>query len=243
MLRTTLFAVVIAGTFAVGCGKDSPANEQASSSSSSTASPYVGTWVNVANSRDVLSIAAEGQAFVVQDENRKKFVGTLRDGVLRVSGPIRGINILHVKSTDRLVADGDEYRRLTAPEVADADVIIDRLEAQRDSMARMRAIATGWEARATDINAYTVNGITSGTVPGSLLTNALVPVYMKDMPLTDAWDTPLIFTISNEGSTYTIRSSGENRRQDATPPGATESAGADIVFVNGSFTSYPAGVL
>jgi hypothetical protein len=75
------------------------------------AGKYVGDWVNVKNPADRLQIRSEGDAFVLEEPDRKKYVGTLTNGVLKVSGPLGSIDILYMPSTDHLIAAGDEYQR------------------------------------------------------------------------------------------------------------------------------------
>lgn len=71
--------------------------------------------------------------------------------------------------------------------------------AQKRTMAGMRTIATAWEARATDMNTYAVTaaestaacqgncGVNRGHVTLQELQRALVPKYMKRLPLADGW--------------------------------------------------------
>ena len=206
-------------------------------------SPYVGHWVNVGKPDHVLSITPEGEAFIVRDESRKQFVARLENGVLRVGTPMGGsIDILHVPSTDRLVGGGEEYQRVTGAQAAGLAERLDVTAIRRESMRRMREIATAWEARATDVNTYAVNDITSGEVPPGLLASALTPTYVREMPRTDGWNNPLLFAVSEHGMTYSIRSTGDTGQPDVTPVGATSAAGADILFTNGQFLSYPPGI-
>lgn len=65
-------------------------------------------------------------------------------------------------------------------------------------------------------------------------------VYIKKLPRDDDWGTPFTLGVSG-GVSYAIRSFGANRRFDETPRGETSSADADILFVDGSFVSYPVG--
>jgi hypothetical protein len=76
-----------------------------------SASDYAGAWVSVNRPEQRLNIRPEGSAFVVEDDGRKKYVGTLTNGILRVSGPIGSIDILYTPSTGHLIAAGDEYQR------------------------------------------------------------------------------------------------------------------------------------
>lgn len=243
------FVILLATLLAVSC-KDAPHTpaeardaEATQVADANAKSPYAGHWVNVTGLR-VLTIVQEGDAFIVQDESKKRFVARLEKGVLRVGTPAGGsIDILHVRASDRLVGGGEEYRRASEAEAVRLAQRLDTATARRDSMQRMRAIATAWEARATDINSYTVLNLANGAVPPDVLAGALMPTYIRDMPRTDAWSRPLLFEVSGNGMAYTIRSGGDNGQIDLqTPPGATSTPGADIVFSNGNFISYPAGI-
>src|SRR2546422_1857471 len=63
---------------------------------------------------------------------------------------------------------------------------------QKRTMADMRAIATAWEARATDQNSYGAAGATTfawlGTTVGfTALVGLLTPTYIKSLPSKDGW--------------------------------------------------------
>src|SRR5947209_17527894 len=63
---------------------------------------------------------------------------------------------------------------------------------QKRTMADMRAIATAWEARATDQNTYGAAGVGTFTWPanpvsGGGLSGLLTPTYIKALPLNDGW--------------------------------------------------------
>src|SRR5215216_3661123 len=64
---------------------------------------------------------------------------------------------------------------------------------QKRSMADMRTIATGWEARATDVNGYAAAGAQISwpdpTLDISVIENIMSPTYLKKVPLYDAWGT------------------------------------------------------
>lgn len=202
-------------------------------------SPYVGDWVNTTNITQVLSVAQEGEAFVVQDGTRKKFVGTMTNGALRVASSLGSIEILHIASSDRLIAAGDEYRRMDEAEAAALAKRVNITQARRDTMKRMRDVATAWEARATDMNVYSVGDVSSGRVSTGALAAALTPTYIRDVPSTDGWNNELLFAVSDNGQGYSIRSLGENGAHDESTPGANDAPNADIEFANGTFVSYP----
>lgn len=126
---------------------------------------------------------------------------------------------------------------------------------QKRTMADMRSIAAAWEARATDVNSYSVRHSRLGRNPHPLgeetvtpaeLAEALEPKYIRHLPRVDGWGSEFRFAVSDyddagEAATYTIRSLGRDRRRDASPrpAGPTGSFEADIVYSNGSFTQYP----
>jgi hypothetical protein len=109
-------------------------------------------------------------------------------------------------------------------------------------MNDIRSIATAWEARATDMNTYVINEASSAGLTAETLSKALSPIYIKNMPRNDAWGNPFKFSVLQGGQSYSIRSFGENGLEDETPPGATVSPKADIVYSNGAFVSYPEGI-
>ncbi len=109
-------------------------------------------------------------------------------------------------------------------------------------MADIRSIAIAWEARAADINSYRI-GTMVGEIPPSDVEAALVPTYIKALPLRDGFGAPFQFRVEDEGQVYEIRSFGRNGRLDAgTPKGELDDPDLDIVYSNGSFISYPRGV-
>ena len=117
---------------------------------------------------------------------------------------------------------------------------------QKRTMADIRTIATAWEARATDMNSYAAAGATI-SLPGvnvtSSLPGKLSPTYVKQCPTTDGWETPYEFKNSTAGDVYSIRSYGKDKAQDsALNQGATSDFDNDIIYSNGSFLAYPAGI-
>lgn len=109
--------------------------------------------------------------------------------------------------------------------------------AQKRTMADIRSIATAWEARATDVNSYSVGG---GAVSYEALSHALVPKYIRTLPRRDGWGRPFDFAATDQQ--YTIRSRGRDDRVDASDANqATTSFDNDIVYSNGTFTRYPEG--
>ena len=124
---------------------------------------------------------------------------------------------------------------------------------QRRTMADMRTIATAWEARATDINSYTIgrpdkkSGARMRPVATSDLERALAPTYVRKFPRADGWGNAFQFSAgdfneSGQAQFYTIRSLGGDQRLDRNPAvarGATTDFASDVIYSNGSFTQYP----
>src|SRR5947199_2798834 len=66
---------------------------------------------------------------------------------------------------------------------------------QKRTMTDLRAIATAWEARATDQNNYGAAGASALTWDGATkayptMAGLLTPTYIKTLPKNDAWSTP-----------------------------------------------------
>ena len=122
---------------------------------------------------------------------------------------------------------------------------------QKRSMTDMRAIATAWEARATDINSYNAAGVTLPTASVTLdnLTTFLSPTYVKNFPRHDGWGTNWGLAADQpwgsgtHAQMYVLISYGK----DAVPEtnyvgGRTTYFDCDIVYSNGTFIQYPEGV-
>jgi type II secretory pathway pseudopilin PulG len=129
---------------------------------------------------------------------------------------------------------------------------------QRETMADMRSIATAWEARATDINSYSVGAehetragdrrktTAERRVTVAELAHALEPTYIRKLPRTDAWGTAFQFSTrdaegSGQAQNYTIRSLGSDGRPDriANLSGSTTDFRDDLIYANGAFIRYP----
>lgn len=123
---------------------------------------------------------------------------------------------------------------------------------QRRTMVDMRNMATAWEARNIDTSRYNAAGALSGidqAVIMSDLATALAPTYIRVMPRLDGWDHPFeVFTNQRWGGLinaqqYVIISPGRDGIFDTTETlGVMATFDCDIIFSNGSFLSYPAGV-
>jgi|ERR1051326_3662634 type II secretory pathway pseudopilin PulG len=121
---------------------------------------------------------------------------------------------------------------------------------QKRTLADIRAIATAWEARATDRNTYSIGkkiSAASQHVTTSALQAALSPTYIRWFPRTDPWGHEYQYTISDfdeahGAGSYAIRALGSDGKADAigsAPAGATRSFTADVIYSNGSFLQYP----
>jgi type II secretion system protein G len=116
---------------------------------------------------------------------------------------------------------------------------------QKRTMADMRSVATAWEARATDFNAYVAAGISwppaSDVV--SNLAPSLEPTYMKRVPRYDAWGTEL--HIGSTPGAYSIFSYGADRQpgeENTNRIEVTTDYDCDIIYSDGQFVQYPDGV-
>ena len=126
---------------------------------------------------------------------------------------------------------------------------------QKRSMADMRAIATAWEARATDQNTYGSAGAAfswpAKTITFPALFGILTPTYIKALPQNDGWSRPIGFAMdkdvgaSNAAQAYGIRSGGKDGSFEAssyTVGTGTNIFDCDIVYSNGSFIQWPEGM-
>ena len=124
---------------------------------------------------------------------------------------------------------------------------------QRKTMAEIRTLATAWETRNVEVGRY--NAAAAGyagidqAVSMDDLETTLKPTYVRSFPKQDAWDQPfacftdISWNDSVSAQKYAIISSGADKKFDpATPAGATSNFDCDIIFVSGSFLTYPGGV-
>ena len=127
---------------------------------------------------------------------------------------------------------------------------------QKRTMADMRGIATAWEARATDYNAYNAAGqstatnftMYTSTVTSTVLQGLLAPTYIKTIPGKDGWNNAYSYAVDNataaKANAYAIASPGRDGAMSSGPytVGGTTQFECDIVFSNGSFITYPEGI-
>lgn len=119
---------------------------------------------------------------------------------------------------------------------------------QKRTMADMRSLATALEASAVDSNIFPSAETVSGLEP------ILTPTYIRELPQTDGWGEPLRYecwTSSGDSSdpcdSYSLSSGGRDRAFEgadhaSTIAGATNHFDCDIVYANGFFVRYPAGM-
>lgn len=127
---------------------------------------------------------------------------------------------------------------------------------QSTTIANIRAIASAWEARATEVKAYNAAGIRfrvpASTLTATQLSSMLAPTYIKQVPRLDGWGNALEFRTdypvgSRKAATvYSIRSPGrdgkmQTRGRTKYTVGTTTKFDCDIVYSNGTFVVYPAG--
>ena len=119
---------------------------------------------------------------------------------------------------------------------------------QKRTMADMRAIATAWESRATDVNTYNSAGI-SWPAPNtsvSTLTPMLTPTYVKKIPTYDGWSVEFRVS-SNQPESYAIKSYGADKTENSTVTSSasaitTQNFDCDIILSQGQFVQYPEAV-
>ncbi len=121
---------------------------------------------------------------------------------------------------------------------------------QKRTMADIRAIATAWEARATDMNAYSAAGAlfsmptTATSFPGMI--GLLTPTYIKSLPQNDGWGDAYGFKMDGTpAQVYAIRSLGKDNVAETgnyTVGKSTGTFDCDIVYSNGSFIQWPEGM-
>jgi len=124
---------------------------------------------------------------------------------------------------------------------------------QRRTMADMRTIATGWEARNVETSRYNAaaagyQGVDQPVDMGSL-ESVLAPTYVKILPKDDGWGHPFqcftdaTWASSNHAARYAIISGGRDNTLDANVPlGPTTNFDCDIIYAGGAFLVYPEGV-
>jgi type II secretion system protein G len=129
---------------------------------------------------------------------------------------------------------------------------------QKRTMADIRTIATAWESRATDVNAYNAAAATFTMPAQAVVTDTLnyylAPTYVRTFPVVDGWSNPWRFAASVAmprgtglaAQQYAIASGGKDGTVLAAGATATEGPttnfDCDIIYSNGTFVVYPEGI-
>jgi len=116
---------------------------------------------------------------------------------------------------------------------------------QKRSMSDMRTIGTATEAYAVDMSFYPTLGVAQLTSSDAYV-QSLQPTYIKNVPTNDGWRQQ--FWVESSSRFYTILSSGRDKTLESSLSNTalnnreTGHMDCDIVYSNGSFISYPAGI-
>jgi hypothetical protein len=113
---------------------------------------------------------------------------------------------------------------------------------QKATMADMRSLGTCVEAYKIDNGACP--GPTPGHVDAAWMRELVEPIYIRTLPLEDAWGNPFVYWC--DGEHYRIASLGLDGNQDRpfeeiARGTATQQFISDIVFVDGEFVQFPQG--
>ena len=115
---------------------------------------------------------------------------------------------------------------------------------QKRTMADIRTIAQAWEQRNAEKGSYTAAGfsVPTAVIPFDSLEQDLTPNYIRIMPKVDGWGRPFEFAAT--GRVYSIRSPGRDGTYEGTTyvEGEGDDPDCDIVYSNGRFVRYPAGI-
>lgn len=108
---TGLRSLLLVGfMFTMACGLENPLNKEAK---------YLGEWQEIGKSeawmRGTLKIYKAGETCIVETHfpygGDHKFPATVRDGQLKISGPIGEESVAYVETTDHLLFGGNEFER------------------------------------------------------------------------------------------------------------------------------------
>lgn len=122
---------------------------------------------------------------------------------------------------------------------------------QRRSMGDIRTTATAIEAYAVDLNryppaaGYTLPSEAALTATLGQIANYVSPTYIKQVPLSDGWNSWFLSSVDGTGSIYALGSAGRDGTfalTSGTLSGPTTDFNSDIIYVNGSFVQWPEGV-
>jgi len=107
---------------------------------------------------------------------------------------------------------------------------------QKRTMADIRTIATAIEAYETDHPDWKGSPING---PSAKLASLLQPTYIKQLPLIDGWRRPFLVSF-RPGDGYKVWSNGRDGKR-VPKEGAFRDFDGDMVYENGTFTSFPEG--
>jgi type II secretion system protein G len=122
---------------------------------------------------------------------------------------------------------------------------------QKRSMADIRSISSGWEARAIDVHRYSAAAAEiewpDPVSDAAVIQPILAPTYMKKIPLYDGWSTSFQIGVALDNASYSVASLGADKVKSitsTTAPGplTTNNFDCDIIFSDGAFIVYPEGV-
>ena len=80
--------------------------------SASNGSEFIGKWQNIQNSNDTMEFIKNGKSFLLVTQNHKVFLTLQPDGTLLLTGPGGSAVFSHVKKSDTIIINGQEYKRL-----------------------------------------------------------------------------------------------------------------------------------
>jgi general secretion pathway protein G len=109
---------------------------------------------------------------------------------------------------------------------------------QKRSMADMRTVATAIGTYATDMNYYPRNAADMGAIQ-----QHIEPVYIRNTPTLDGWNTAYLAQTDADGDHYTIQSNGKDKTsQGCTLDNQTGLFECDICHSDGMFVQWPEGI-
>lgn len=125
---------------------------------------------------------------------------------------------------------------------------------QRRAMVDMKNIAQAWESRNTEVFRYNAAGASyDGAGVATDLADVIAvlsPTYMKTVPMVDPWNNGYVTYLERglgdplPAQKYAIISGGKDGKVDTTAiPGPITNYDCDIVYSNGTFLSYPDGLV
>jgi len=106
---------------------------------------------------------------------------------------------------------------------------------EKQTMSDLRNLAIASEAYATDTNEY------PDAKDLEKLRSLLSPVYIRNVPMTDAWGTPFVYVVAPDKMGYRFVSAGPDKKLDTISLqfGMKPSGSDDMVFEDGDFVYLP----